>query len=52
MVTSLQNQTRGLFGNWSGIIEDDFVLPDGSMGPIGNINSLDLMHNNFAMYCK
>ncbi|CAG7823396.1 unnamed protein product [Allacma fusca] len=44
------NQTRGLFGNWSGIIEDDFVLPDGSSGPIGNTNSLEMMHNSFAMH--
>jgi hypothetical protein len=44
------NQTRGLFGNWSGLIDDDFVLPDGSSGPVGNTNSLEMMHNSFAMY--
>jgi len=38
-------------GNWSGLIEDDFVLPDGSMGPMGNTNSMDLMHNQFGIQC-
>ncbi|XP_021954689.1 protein mesh isoform X2 [Folsomia candida] len=44
------NQTRGLFGNWSGLIEDDFVLPDGSLGPTGNTNNLETMHNYFGQY--
>lgn len=47
-----QNQTRGLFGNWSGLIEDDFALPDGSIGPQANINNFDAMHRQFGMYCK
>jgi hypothetical protein len=42
------NQTKGLFGNWSGLIEDDFVLPDGSLGPFGNMNNLGTMHTQFG----
>jgi hypothetical protein len=40
------NQTKGLFGNWSGLIEDDFVLPDGSLGPFGNMNNLGTITHN------
>jgi len=47
-----QNQTRGLFGNWSGNVEDDFQLPDGSTGPQANTNNFDTMHRQFGVYCK
>ena len=33
-------------------MEDDLVMPDGSMGPVANINNLDGLHRQFGMYCK
>jgi len=43
------NQTRGLFGNWSTDITDDFTLPDGSPGPSMDVNNLETLHNYFGM---
>lgn len=43
------NQTRGLFGNWSGTIEDDFMLPDGTTASSGT-QFLEAIHNQFALH--
>jgi hypothetical protein len=43
----IQNQTRGLFGNWSTDLYDDFTLPDGTPGPSLDINNLESLHNSF-----
>jgi hypothetical protein len=48
----IQNQTRGLFGNWSTDLYDDFTLPDGTPGPSLDINNLESLHNSFGMKCK
>ncbi|CAL8070989.1 unnamed protein product [Orchesella dallaii] len=44
------NQTRGLFGNWSGTMEDDLVLPDGSIANAASSKYLDYIHNQFAIH--
>lgn len=50
---TLQNQTRGLFGNWSHDIIDDFTLPNGMMGSVGtNINNFESIHKDFALHCE
>lgn len=43
-----QNNTRGLFGNWSFDMADDFTLPDGTVSGVG-INNLDTIHRDFGM---
>lgn len=47
-----QNQTRGLMGNWTFDIEDDFYLPDGSKGPVFDTSNIRGIHDNFGMKCK
>lgn len=48
---SFMNQTRGLFGNWSHDIIDDFTLPNGMMGSVGtNINNFESIHKDFALH--
>ena len=49
---SQQNQTRGLFGNWTTDVYDDFVLPDGTPGPSLDINNLENLHFSFGMKCN
>lgn len=46
---SYMNQTRGLFGNWSTDLYDDFTLPDGTPGPSLDVNNLETLHNSFGM---
>ncbi|CAB3241492.1 unnamed protein product [Arctia plantaginis] len=43
------NQTRGLFGNWSLDINDDFTRPDGTRVPI-NLNNFQSAHRDFAQF--
>jgi von Willebrand factor type D domain. len=51
--SDFQNQTRGLFGNWSHDITDDFTLPDGLMASAGsNINNFESIHKGFALNCE
>jgi hypothetical protein len=48
-----QNQTRGLFGNWSHDIIDDFTLPNGIMGSVGTgLNNFESIHRDFALHCE
>jgi len=42
------NQTRGLFGNWTFDIQDDFTLPTGQWGSTFTTENLDAIHKNFA----
>lgn len=45
------NKTRGLFGNWSFDVTDDFTLPDGTLAGVStNMNSFESVHKNFALY--
>ncbi|XP_050672826.1 protein mesh isoform X1 [Leptidea sinapis] len=43
------NQTRGLFGNWSLDINDDFIRPDGTLAAI-DLNNFQTAHREFAQY--
>ncbi|XP_034836554.1 protein mesh isoform X1 [Maniola hyperantus] len=43
------NQTRGLFGNWSLDVNDDFVRPDGSLTSI-DVNNFQSAHRDFAQF--
>ena len=43
------NQTRGLMGNWTFDIKDDFTLPDGHVGSILDTEALERTHRDFAM---
>ncbi|XP_063384616.1 protein mesh isoform X3 [Cydia fagiglandana] len=43
------NQTRGLFGNWSFDINDDFTRPDGMITPV-DLNNFQSAHRDFAQY--
>lgn len=46
-----QNQTRGLLGNWSFDMTDDFVLPDGNKVAIPtNLNDFERVYNDFGMH--
>jgi len=48
---TFMNQTRGLFGNWSNDITDDFTLPNGLMAGVGTtINNFESIHRDFAMH--
>jgi len=48
---TFMNQTRGLFGNWSHDITDDFTLPDGRMAGVGTtINNFESIHRDFALH--
>ena len=48
----LQNMTRGLMGNWTFDIQDDFTLPDGSEKTVYQTSDLKNLHDEFAMECK
>ena len=48
----LQNQSRGLLGNWTFDIEDDFTLPDGTVGPMMDTSNIERIHEDFAMKCQ
>ncbi|CAH0719205.1 unnamed protein product, partial [Brenthis ino] len=43
------NQTRGLFGNWSLDINDDFTRPDGIIAPV-DMNNFQTAHRDFAQH--
>ncbi|XP_041968877.1 protein mesh isoform X3 [Aricia agestis] len=43
------NQTRGLFGNWSLDINDDFTRPDGIVVPV-DLNNFQSTHRDFAQH--
>ncbi|KAG8035923.1 hypothetical protein G9C98_003049 [Cotesia typhae] len=43
------NKTRGLFGNWSNDILDEFTLPDGRQVPYGNLDNFETVHKDFAI---
>ncbi|XP_047027445.1 protein mesh isoform X3 [Helicoverpa zea] len=43
------NQTRGLFGNWSLDINDDFTRPDGTRATV-DLNNFQTAHRDFAQY--
>lgn len=44
------NKTRGLFGNWSFDMIDDFVLPDGSQITVQtNVNDASRIYNDFGL---
>lgn len=46
----LQNKTRGLFGNWSFDITDDFTLPDGSKTSVStNLNDYNHIYTDFGL---
>ena len=47
-----QNQTRGLMGNWTFDVRDDFTLPNGREGPIFNADTMRDTYDNFARECK
>jgi len=48
---TFMNQTRGLFGNWSNDIMDDFTLPNGMMANVGqNLNNFESIHREFGMH--
>ena len=44
--------TRGLMGNWTFDIEDDFYLPTGDKGPIFDTTNIRGIHENFGMKCE
>ncbi|KOB67705.1 Uncharacterized protein OBRU01_19387 [Operophtera brumata] len=46
---SHMNQTRGLFGNWSLDVNDDFTRPDGTRATV-DLNSFQSAHREFAQY--
>ncbi|XP_060806291.1 protein mesh isoform X1 [Amyelois transitella] len=43
------NQTRGLFGNWSLDMNDDFTRPDGTRVAV-DLNNFQSAHRDFAQY--
>ncbi|KAG6459737.1 hypothetical protein O3G_MSEX011577 [Manduca sexta] len=43
------NQTRGLFGNWSLDINDDFTRPDGTRVAV-DLNNFQSAHRDFAQF--
>ncbi|XP_026330187.1 protein mesh isoform X1 [Hyposmocoma kahamanoa] len=46
---TFMNQTRGLFGNWSLNVNDDFTRPDGTVVPT-DLNNFQSAHRDFASY--
>lgn len=51
MYFSSQNQTSGLFGNWSFDMTDDFTTPDGTKVSIStNLNDFERVYNDFGMH--
>ncbi|XP_037976230.2 protein mesh isoform X1 [Plutella xylostella] len=45
------NQTKGLFGNWSFDINDDFTRPDGNIVNV-DLNNFQSAHNDFAQHWR
>ncbi|XP_050355399.1 protein mesh isoform X1 [Nymphalis io] len=43
------NQTRGLFGNWSLDVNDDFARPDGTISSV-DINNFQSAHRDFGQH--
>ncbi|XP_075981860.1 sushi domain containing 2 mesh isoform X1 [Anticarsia gemmatalis] len=43
------NQTRGLFGNWSLDVNDDFTRPDGTRATV-DLNNFQTAHRDFAQH--
>ncbi|CAF4952161.1 unnamed protein product [Pieris macdunnoughi] len=43
------NRTRGLFGNWSLDVNDDFMRPDGTLAAV-DLNNFQSAHREFAQY--
>ncbi|XP_033217639.1 protein mesh isoform X2 [Belonocnema kinseyi] len=43
------NKTRGLMGNWSYDITDDFTNPDGIIAGVSNLNNFETVHKDFAI---
>lgn len=46
---SFANITRGLFGNWTFDMADDFTLPDGSVGLASEASNVRDIHREFGM---
>ena len=44
--------TRGLMGNWTFDIQDDFTTPDGTERAVYQTDDLENVHKDFAMKCK
>ena len=44
--------TRGLMGNWTFDIQDDFTLPDGTERAVYQTDDLENLHKDFAMKCR
>lgn len=44
--------TRGLMGNWTFDIQDDFTLPSGLEGTLYDTSDIERTHKDFAMKCK
>ena len=47
-----KNMTRGLMGNWTFDIQDDFTTPDGTERAVYQTDDLENVHKDFAMKCK
>ncbi|KAK0165466.1 hypothetical protein PV328_003974 [Microctonus aethiopoides] len=43
------NKTKGLMGNWSNDVLDDFTLPDGRQVAFGNLDNFESIHKDFAI---
>ncbi|XP_014258634.1 protein mesh isoform X2 [Cimex lectularius] len=43
------NQTRGLLGNWSFDMTDDFTTPNGDIVQIGDLQDFERIHKDFAI---
>lgn len=50
MPEEFQNQTKGLLGNYNGVKEDDFVLPNGTV--LSDALSDRQLHQQFGSACK
>ncbi|XP_046747769.1 protein mesh isoform X1 [Diprion similis] len=46
---SYMNKTRGLLGNWSYDVSDDFTNPDGTIASVTNVNSFETVHKQFGI---
>ena len=44
--------TRGLMGDWTFDIQDDFTTPDGTERAVYQTDDLENVHKDFAMKCK
>ena len=47
-----QNMTRGLMGNWTFDIDDDFTLPSGREQAVFQTDDIKGLHNEFGMKCN